>query len=106
MPDQLLELNFDTLNAVIKGYEDRLFDQQLLEVHGGFWTGYYIGAKRPKPLKTIIEKMLNQKNKPTTKHSDSIDVEAFKSMEEQFKHRQRLLERSENNGRRKGNTKG
>ena len=50
--------------------------------------------------------MLNQKNKPTTKHSDSIDVEAFKSMEEQFKHRQRLLERSENNGRRKGNTKG
>lgn len=99
-------MNLDMFNAVVEGYEDRVFDQQLLEVHGGFWSGYYMGAKRPKPLKTIIEKMVKQKNKPVTKHADAVDVEAYKSMEEQFNFRKKLLERSEKNGRRERDKKG
>lgn len=83
-------MDLDTVNAMIEGYEDRLFDQQLLQVHGGFWSGYYTGAKRPKSLKAIITKMVKQKDQPKSAHADTVDVEAYKEMERKFNEQLRL----------------
>lgn len=75
-------MNINTFNACAEGYGDRLFDLQLLTVHVGYWSGYYHGAKRPKPLHTILRKLVSGKNHT---HADSVDVETFKQMEERFK---------------------
>lgn len=83
-------MNIDTLNAVILGYQDRLFDQQCLAVHQGFWAGYYsIRTKRPKPVTTILNTMFKSKMKSQNKrvHADEVDVDAFLAMEAEFKRR-------------------
>lgn len=83
-------MNIDTLNAVIQGYQDRLFDQQCLAVHQGFWAGYYsIRTKRPKPVATILNTLFRNKMKTQNKstHADEVDVDAFLAMEADFKRR-------------------
>ena len=83
-------MNIDTLNAVIQGYKDRLFDQQCLAVHQGFWAGYYsIRTKRPKSAASIVKSMIRQKseNRISTPHADDVDVEAFLKREADFKRR-------------------
>lgn len=83
-------MNIDTLNAVIQGYQDRLFDQQCIAVHQGFWAGYYsIRTKRPKPVATILNTMFRNRMKAQNKqpHADEVDVDAFLAMEAEFKRR-------------------
>ena len=91
-------MNLDTLNAVILGYQDRLFDQQCLAVHQGFWSGYYsIRTKRPKSVASILNTMFNKRTSSVqkSKHADDVDVDAFLAMEADFKRRW-----EEQNGRR------
>lgn len=77
--------------ACIAGYEDHLFDLQILAVHSGYWSGYYSNAKKPKSLSSIVQKMLNSRmkaaNKASRKHSDEVDVAAFMEAERRFKAR-------------------
>lgn len=83
-------MNIDTLNAVILGYQDRLFDQQCIAVHQGFWAGYYsIRTKRPKPVSAILNIMFKNRMKAQHKqvHADEVDVDAFLAMEAEFKRR-------------------
>lgn len=80
-------MSLDTLNACIEGYQDRLFDNQLLAVHSGFWSGYYTNSKRPKQLSTILDSLLRAKNKKFKKHSDEVDVDEFLRREAEFQSR-------------------
>lgn len=82
-PNEILDMSLDTLNAYIEGYGDRLFDQELISVHTGYWVGYYLGSKKPKPLHTILERLVQRKQKVSNpqQHVDTVDVEAFKSLE-------------------------
>lgn len=83
-------MNIDTLNAVILGYQDRLFDQKCLAVHQGFWSGYYsIRTKRPKPVSVILDTLFRNKMRQQNKgkHADEVDVDAFLAMEADFKRR-------------------
>lgn len=77
-------MSLDTFNACIEGYQDRLFDNQLLAVHSGFWSGYYTNSKRPKQLSTILDSLLRAKNKKFKKHSDEVDVDEFLRREAEF----------------------
>lgn len=77
-------MSLDTLNACIEGYQDKLFDNQLLAVHSGFWSGYYTNSKRPKQLSTILDSLLRAKNKKFKKHSDEVDVDEFLRREAEF----------------------
>lgn len=91
-------MNLNTLNAVILGYQDRLFDSQCLAVHQGFWSGYYsIRTQRPKPVRTILQTMINKRFEPVQKreHASDVDVDAYLAMEADFKRRW-----EEQNGRR------
>lgn len=82
-------MSLDTFNACVEGYQDRLFDMQLLQVHGGFWSGYYMGSKKPKPLHVILKKIIKSRKTPKRKqeHVDTIDVEAFLQREREFQKR-------------------
>lgn len=93
-PDQVLDLNLDTLKAVIEGYQERLFDQRCIAVHQGYWAGYYMGSKHAKPLSTIIETMIRENNKAKAKRDNKnkvykpiveVDVEAFLEKERKLK---------------------
>ncbi len=94
-PDEVLDMSLDVFRACSKGYQDRVFDQQLLGVQTGYWAGYYQRAKKPTPLKSIIEKMLRRRDteeaRAKQKHVDEVDVEAFLAMEANFKSRMAQL---------------
>ena len=77
-------MNLDTFNACIEGYRDRLFDNQLLAVHSGFWSGYYTNTKRPKQLSTIIDSLVRDKDKEFKKHANEVDVDEFLRREAEF----------------------
>lgn len=82
-------MSLPVFRSCVAGYSDRLFDLQLLAVHGGFWSGYYSNSKKPKPLGTILKKLLKERN-PKSQHSahaDTVDVEAFLAQEKRFKER-------------------
>lgn len=87
----MLDLSLDVVLAVIKGYEDRLLDQQLLAVQTGYWSAYYSGAKHPKPVDRVAEEMMQKHNrrdaKTTSAPRPAVDVEAFLAMEAQFQAR-------------------
>lgn len=89
-PDQVLDMNMDTLQAVIEGYQDRLFDQRCMTVHQGYWAGYYMGTRHAKPVSHIIETMIRANVKAKrSKHGSiskpsvdmDVEVEAFLEME-------------------------
>lgn len=80
-------MNVDTLNACVEGYSERLFDQQLLSVHIGFWTGYFNNSKHPKSLNNILTSLIKKKDKSNQQHADSIDVEEYLRKEQTFKKR-------------------
>lgn len=91
-PDQVLDMNLDTLKAVIEGYQERLFDQRCMAVHQGYWAGYYMGAKRAKPLQSILEMLIREKAKAkhakgstVSKPNIDVDVEAFLEKERRLK---------------------
>lgn len=78
-------MSMDMLKACIEGYQERLTDQQILGVHAGFWAGYYSKARKPKPIKTIITKILNSKKSEHV--DDAPDVDAFLAREQLFQER-------------------
>ena len=90
-PDEILDMSLPVFRACVAGYEDHLFDLQLLAVHGGFWSGYYSNSKKPKPLGTILKKLIREKDpaKHKSPHADTVDVEAFLERERRFKERMR-----------------
>ena len=93
----MLDLNLDTLNAYLEGYNDRITDYQMLSVTSGYWSAYYSNSKHPKPVEHIIRKLCSRDSKVNRKHSNEVDVEAFLRTEERFKNRLRLIEERDSN---------
>lgn len=86
-PDEVLDMSLDVFQACSRGYLDRMFDLQILGVQQGYWAGYYSGnAKRPKSVKSVVDKMINGRNKKS-EHAPEVDVESFLKMQEQFQAR-------------------
>lgn len=56
-------------------------------VQAGYWSGYYMGAKHPKPPSTIIGMITEESKNISHNHSDEVDVEAFEEMERKFNER-------------------
>ena len=79
-------MSLDTFNACVEGYTDRLFDNQIVAVQSGFWSGYYGNSRKPKPLKSIIKSMFKNrfKDDKKQKHVDTVDVEEFLRREAAF----------------------
>lgn len=46
--------------AYMKGYKRRQLNVSSQSVYTGFWAAYYVGAKRPKSPKRILERMQHQ----------------------------------------------
>lgn len=80
-------MNLAIFRSCVAGYSDRLVDAQSLAVIAGFWSGYYSNARRPKPLKTILEKMQRSVGRTKSTHASDVDVEEFKRREAAFKKR-------------------
>lgn len=61
---------------------------QLLQVHAGYWSGYYTNSRHAKSIKDVTNKMVREKEKATSKykqkHADEVDVEAFLAREQSF----------------------
>lgn len=66
-------MNIPMLNALVEGYQDRLFDQECLAVHQGYWAAYY-QSKRPKPVKTILTKMVTDHERVRKKRQSNTEV--------------------------------
>lgn len=49
--------------SYMKGYKRRQLNVSGQSVYTGFWAAYYVGAKRPKPPKKILERMQQQLEK-------------------------------------------
>ena len=64
-----------------------MFDMQILGVQQGYWAGYYSRTKKPKSVKSIVDKMVREKSRSTKQEKPDVDVEAFLKMEEQFNKR-------------------
>lgn len=89
MPEQVLDLNIPMLQAFVEGYQERLFDEQCLAVHQGYWAGYY-QSKKPKAAETVISRMVtnHEKAKKNKKNTDlnvpkpEVDMERFLQLEQ------------------------
>lgn len=88
------------VRAVIQGYQDHMFDQQCNAVMNGYWTGYYLGAKRAKPPAKILNEMLQAKQ-----HGQNYEQYQKQQQEDmdarvkQFQEREERLRRFLENGR-------
>ena len=88
-----------TLQAVVAGYQDHMFDLECLAVNIGFWCAYYTNAKRAKPINTVLTKMQHMHDKykqnvdgtSIVKPKPDVDVEAFLEQERAFKERSEQL---------------
>lgn len=90
-------MSMPMFRACVAGYEDRLFDMQLVAVHGGHWAGYFGMSKKPKSLSTILDKLYAEKKKSESKDkkrkvkvtpkATTVDVEKFKQQERRFQER-------------------
>ena len=81
-------MDLGMLNAYLRGYGDRLLDQQTMSVQTGYWAGYYSNSKHPKSVKSILTKMIqkHRQSEPKLKTpAPEVDVEAFLERERQFK---------------------
>nr|DAT31928.1 MAG TPA: hypothetical protein [Caudoviricetes sp.] len=87
-PDEVLDMSLDVFQACARGYADHIFDLQLVGVQQGYWAGYYSSAKKPKPLKYIMDKLFKARRKgehdAQTVEKPDVDVDAFLAMEAQF----------------------
>lgn len=77
--------------AYVKGYGDRMLDQQIIAIQSGYWSAYYSNAKHPKPVSKITEDMVRRHkladvNKLAVPKPD-VNVDAFLEMEAQFQAR-------------------
>lgn len=93
-PDEVLDMSLEVFKACLRGYSDMLFDRQILGVQQGYWAGYYGRAKKPKSVKSILQKLMKiHKEKPVTKNTEKpeVDVDAFLAMEQQFNARRKNL---------------
>lgn len=75
--------------AYVEGYQEKLFDQQCLAIHQGYWVGYFF-SKHPKPVNTVLEQTINkhqqalkkQKRKNKNIPKPEVDIETFLKREE------------------------
>ena len=85
-------MTLSQFRAVIRGYEDHLFDLECLTVHAGHWAGYYYNSKRPKSLSVIIKDLCSKYaqsksksvNKSAVVEKPDVDVDEFLRREERF----------------------
>ena len=84
-------MQLDVFNAYVRGYSDRLLDQQILAMQTGHWAAYFVGSKHPKSTKELAEKMHKEhlkwdakRQNPSTPRPD-VDVEAYLEKEARFK---------------------
>ena len=91
MPNDVLDMSLDMVQAVINGYGDRMLDNQIIALQAGYWSAYYSGARHPKPVHKIAEDMVNRHKQQGAKRMSTpkpdVDVDAFLEMEAQFKAR-------------------
>lgn len=85
-------MSLDVFGAVVRGYADRLHDQQILAVQSGYWSGYWSNSKHPKSLNQIVD-MLTRRSDKETSHANDVDVEAFLERERKFNERRDSLAR-------------
>ena len=87
-PDEVLDMSFDVVQAYIRGYSDRLLDQQILAVTAGYWSGYYSNAKHPTKVSKVIAQLYKGHKKDQkgtiTKPKAEVDVDAFLEREQAF----------------------
>lgn len=81
----------DVFRACIAGYQAHQVDLEVLAVQQGYWSGYYNRAKRPKPLKTILNRLFDTPKRKSLSDKADVDVQAFQQMEAQFEQRRRTL---------------
>lgn len=88
MPNDLLDLNLEQVNAVVAGGSEREITEECHCIITGYYAGYYMGAKKPKKPSEFINKLLRHADKISGKSSSSTkedpDIEFFKSMESRF----------------------
>lgn len=83
-------MSLNQFRAVIRGYEDHLFDLECLAVHAGYWAGYYGNTKRPKSLKSVLESLYknhlqSKKKQVSTKvEKPEVDIDQFLRREARF----------------------
>lgn len=85
-------MSLDMFEACIQGYEDQLFDQQIVAVHTGYWSAYF-QTKHPKPLSRVVEELIRGHEKSqhagVNKPRPEVDVESFLAQERAFEERLR-----------------
>lgn len=86
-PSEVLDMSLDVFRACSRGYSAHMFDMQILGVQQGYWAGYYSRTKKPKSVKSIVDKMVREKSRSAKSEKPDVDVEAFLKMEEQFNKR-------------------
>lgn len=88
MPNDLLELSLEQVNAVVAGYSERELDMECHCILTGYYAGYYMGAKRPKKPSELIKKLVNSRSKINSKKKrttrEDPDIEFFQAMESKF----------------------
>lgn len=62
MPNELLDLNLGQVQAVIRGYDDRIVDATCQSVWAGYYAAYFF-SKNPKKPTDIIKRILEENSK-------------------------------------------
>lgn len=78
--------------AFVAGYEDYIFDLQVVATYCGYWSGYYSRTKKPKTLKNVLESMFKRRSRgehysKSKSNAPDVDVEEFLAREQRFKAR-------------------
>lgn len=86
MPDDLLNLSLEQVNAVVAGYSDRLIDAEISSVMTGYYTGHYTNSKHPKKPLIFIKKIYENHKKADKKRRKKTcvaepDVERYQRLE-------------------------
>lgn len=84
LPEQILDMTLDVVEALVDGYSDRLIDLQSIAAQTGYWAGYY-QSKRPKKIKDVVNSILKSKEYKHTKQQKTAttedDVQKFQERE-------------------------
>lgn len=88
MPNDLLDLSLEQVNAVVAGYQDRELDLECHCILTGYYAGYYMGAKKPKKPGDLIRKLVRSRDKILGRNHENPatepDIEFFQAMESKF----------------------